>query len=151
MVKISGLLRVAHIEHFYLQQIQRINISERFMSRDKDRQSRGSLYLCSLQLLHFVLLQGKTAESHPAERVIARQLLFTEQAPNAGAKRRAGRIASDTIHPGNQMLEDLWEVELVHPHGLCLPLLQPLSDTCPPTQLAFHPEPQYISQLTASI
>lgn len=82
----------------------------------------------------------KTAVCHPVERVIARQLLFTEQSPNARAKRRAGRIASDTAHPGNQLLEDLWEVELVHLRWLCLPLLQPLPNTCPPTQLALQPE-----------
>ena len=52
----------------------------------------------------------------------------------------AGRIASDTAHPGNQVLEDLWEVELAHLHWLCLPLLQPLPNTCPPTQLALQPE-----------
>lgn len=150
-MEISGLLRVAHIQHFYLQQIQRINISELSCPGIKIDNQEG-LYIsvvcnCSISSCS----REKTTESHSAERVIARQLLFNEQASNAGAKRRAGRIASDTIHPGNQMLEDLWEVELVHPHGLCLPLLQPLSTTCPPTQLALHPEPQYISQLSASM
>ena len=82
----------------------------------------------------------KTAVCHPAERVIACQLLSTEQSPNARAKRRAGRIASDTAHPGNQLLEDLWEVELDQLHWLCLLLLQPLPHTCPPTQLALQPD-----------
>lgn len=81
---------------------------------------------------------------HPAERVIARRLLSADQSPNARAKRRAGRIACDTAHPGNQLLGDLWEVELVHLHRLCLALLQPAAQylsaysTRPPTWTASH-------------
>lgn len=97
--------------------------------------------LYSLLLLHYFLLQGtKTTVCHLAERVIAPQLLSTEQSPNARAKKRVGRTASDTAHPGNQLLEYLWEVELVHLHWLCLPLLQSLPKTCPPTQRALQPE-----------
>lgn len=131
---------VAHM-FFSLSQLSRINISEHILSGDKDRQSRLSWYPLQSATAPFLLALGeKPAVCHPAERVIACQLLSTEQSPNARAKRRAGRIASDTAHPGNQLLEDLWEVELVHLHWLCLPLLQPLPNTCPPTQLALQPE-----------
>lgn len=67
---------------------------------------------------------------------------------NARAERRAETIANDTAHSGNQLLEDLWEVELVLHRWLCLPRLQPLTNTCPPTQLGrrreLHPSPDYL-------